>query len=183
MCIRDRVSTQSTGDFPDSRAKMEGLLAEAQSLTFVDFLLLFLIVVMLYLLLKSFFTPAPPPPPPYKPKEKPVPRNFTTQELRAFDGENGNQIYIGVKGKVYDVSSRPEFYGPGGAYDCFAGRDATRAFAKNSLDEEDLVNPTTDDLGAFEKESLTSWIESFEWKYDVVGYLTDGPNKYVPPAE
>lgn len=40
--------------------------------------------------------------------------------------------------QIFDVSSKANFYGKDGVYSIFAGRDATKAFAKNSLDEADL---------------------------------------------
>jgi hypothetical protein len=57
-----------------------------------------------------------------QPKAKPIPRkepkiikqrNFTPLELSAFDGNSGPDIYLAVAGKVFDVSSKPDFYGPG----------------------------------------------------------------------
>lgn len=43
-----------------------------------------------------------------------------------------------VAPQVFDVSKKKMFYGKNGVYSVFAGRDATKAFAKNSLDEKDL---------------------------------------------
>ena len=60
-----------------------------------------------------------------QPKPKPIPafhpkiielRDFTPKELSAFDGRNGSEIYLAISGKVFDVSSKPDFYGPG----CFS---------------------------------------------------------------
>jgi len=65
-----------------------------------------------------------------------------------------------------------DFYGEGKSYHCFVGRDATRALAKMSLKEEDLVDPRTDDLTDQQKETLTSWQTKFRSKYAKVGILT-----------
>ena len=41
-------------------------------------------------------------------------RQFTRDELTAFDGQTPDQpIYIAVLGNVYDVSAGRKFYGPG----------------------------------------------------------------------
>lgn len=46
---------------------------------------------------------------------------------------------------IFDVSSRPDFYGPEGPYHVFTGRDASRALATMGLKEE---NSNIDDLSA-----------------------------------
>lgn len=79
-------------------------------------------------------------------------RDFTLDELRRFDGtneipelENAKAIYLAVNGTVFDVTPAQGFYGKGlqqklvtneqtgGAYECFAGRDATRGLATMQL--------------------------------------------------
>lgn len=40
------------------------------------------------------------------------------------------EIYVGVLGKVYDVTDAAMFYGPGSAYHVFAGGDATIALSE-----------------------------------------------------
>eukprot|EP00041_Stephanoeca_diplocostata_P010704 m.170343 g.170343 ORF g.170343 m.170343 type:complete len:83 (-) comp18263_c0_seq13:597-845(-) len=61
------------------------------------------------------------------------PRDFTLEELTPFNGVDNKKIYIAVGGIVFDVSSRPDFYGPGSAYGVFAGGDASRGLATMSL--------------------------------------------------
>ena len=62
-------------------------------------------------------------------------------------------VYLAVRGKVFDVTSGRNFYGPGGPYQNFAGRDASRGLACGSFDEdmltEDLQGPLDklEDLG------------------------------------
>ena len=83
-------------------------------------------------------------------------------------------IYVAAKGKVYDMSfGGVTFYGPGGPYSKFAGRDASRALAKMSLDEADLDNPRIDDLTEKEIKILDDWVKKFEQAkgYPVVGKL------------
>ena len=82
-----------------------------------------------------------------------------------------------MRGRVFDVSSGRNFYGPGGPYENFAGRDASRGLACGSFDEEmltrDLEGPLDrlEDLGREEMEALRGWEERFEEKYLVVGRL------------
>ncbi|TVY56119.1 Damage response protein, partial [Lachnellula suecica] len=97
--------------------------------------------------------------------------------LAPNNGLNGTPIYFAVRGKVFDVSPGRNFYGPGGPYENFAGRDASRGLACGSFDEDmltkDLQGPldTLEGLGAEEMEALRGWEERFEEKYLVVGRL------------
>lgn len=102
------------------------------------------------------------------------PRDFTVEQLRDFDGVKNEKIYIAMRGEVYDVSDAKDYYGVGSSYHCFAGRDASRAMAKLSFDEEELSNQNLDDLGIFEKDVLQNWIDKFKYgkQYPVVGNLT-----------
>ncbi|KAK6814473.1 hypothetical protein RU639_009555 [Aspergillus parasiticus] len=104
-------------------------------------------------------------------------RMFTPTDLLDFNGTNGKGIYIAVRGRVFDVSMSKNFYGPGGPYENFAGRDATRGLALQSFDKEvltkDLKGPLDDvkDLTRDELGNLESWEERFLSKYPVVGQL------------
>ncbi|KAG7885646.1 hypothetical protein KL938_000678 [Ogataea parapolymorpha] len=62
-------------------------------------------------------------------------QEFTPRTLYKYNGFDLEQIYIAVKGNVYDVSKSRQFYGPSGPYSNFAGHDASRGLAKNSFDE------------------------------------------------
>ena len=64
-------------------------------------------------------------------------------------------VYLALRGVVFDVSAGAAFYGPGGAYHCFAGREAGRALARSSLDEGDVARGgELGDLGGDELETL-----------------------------
>jgi hypothetical protein len=41
--------------------------------------------------------------------------------------------------QVYDVSKGASYYGPGGGYAFFSGKDGSRAFVTGQFDEEGLV--------------------------------------------
>ena len=60
----------------------------------------------------------------------------------------------------------------GGAYHCFAGREAGRGLARSSLDEADVARGADlSDLSADELETLAQWEAKFRSKYPVVGRL------------
>lgn len=96
---------------------------------------------------------------------------YTLDDLAACKGEGGGKILMGVAGKVLDVTGARDFYGPGGAYSLFAGRDASRALAKMSFEEELLANPSTANLSQAERDTLLHWERKLCDKYPVVGRL------------
>lgn len=113
-------------------------------------------------------------------------KNYTPLDLLPFTGENDTRILIAVNGSVYDVSQGRSFYGPGiyiyiynelclcidlcilllslgGPYASFAGHDASRGLAKNSFDDDMMVDPKgpidkLEDLTSDEWESLREWV-------------------------
>ena len=94
-------------------------------------------------------------------------------------------VYLAVRGKVFDVTSGRNFYGPGGPYENFAGRDATRGLACGSFDEDmltkNLEGPLDDlgGLGSDEMQALQDWEDRFTEKYLVVGRLVSVGEKDV----
>lgn len=70
------------------------------------------------------------------------------------------------------------FYGPGGPYALFAGRDASRALAKMSFEKEDLTGDISG-LGPFEIDALQDWEYKFMSKYVKVGAI----KKTVPVTD
>jgi membrane-associated progesterone receptor component len=77
-------------------------------------------------------------------------------------------VYVSVRGVIYDVSSRADLYGVGGIYQVFAGREAARALAKESLDTKDCDDASTDGLFASQLDNLTRWELEYS-KYEKVG--------------
>ncbi|KAM4625017.1 neudesin [Polymixia lowei] len=126
----------------------------------------------------------------HKPETKPV-RLFTEEELKRYDGsEEGEPIYMAIKGVVFDVTKGKEFYGKGAPYNALVGKDSTRAVAKMSLDPSDLTSNTTG-LTKDELKSLDSVFEgTYKTKYPIVGYTAsrilkeDGsPDKDFKPED
>ncbi|NXC39595.1 NENF protein, partial [Penelope pileata] len=105
------------------------------------------------------------------PAEAPV-RLFTEPELARYGGQQeGQPIYIAVKGVVFDVTSG-KFYGKGAPYNALVGKDSTRGVAKMSLDPADL----THDITGLMEEELKSLDDIFnnvyKAKYPIVGYTS-----------
>jgi len=58
-------------------------------------------------------------------KEKLI--NFTTEQLKKYDGTNNDlPIYMAYNGDVYDVSAGRDYYKVGGTYHDLAGKDSSK---------------------------------------------------------
>jgi membrane-associated progesterone receptor component len=104
-------------------------------------------------------------------------RDFTAEELKPFTGAGGRAIYVAADGVVFNMSSHeggPGFYGPGGGYSGFAGRDATIGLATMETDPAKWLKATVGELSYAERDTLADWVQRFSAKYDIVGYLNDG---------
>lgn len=123
-------------------------------------------------------------------EETPEPlRNFTLKQLRCFDGstnENTGEekpVYLSLGGVVFDVSKGRDFYGPGGPYEIFAGRECGVALAKMSFDESLLDDVgACESLGVGDKNELDGWLEKFEHFrcYPIKGRLVPDDNLPSP---
>ncbi|KAL0721147.1 hypothetical protein Bca4012_035746 [Brassica carinata] len=104
---------------------------------------------------------------------------ITEEELKQYDGSDSEKpLLMAIKGNIYDVSQSRVFYGPGGPYALFAGKDASRALAKMSFEENDLTGDISG-LGPFELDALQDWEYKFMSKYVKVGTILnkDGQGK------
>ena len=100
-------------------------------------------------------------------------KEFTDEEVAMFDGKGpeGEPILTIIDGLVYDLQKGREFYGEGGPYHPFVGRDCSRLLAKNQVsDASDTGLPLTET----EKEQLEKWKEFFQNKYGSIGKLVSG---------
>jgi membrane-associated progesterone receptor component len=108
-------------------------------------------------------------------------RDFSQDELSLFKGTEApregrvhNEIFIALKGIVFDVSYGGfEMYRDGAGYSMLAGRDASRALGKMSLSAEDLSSSDISDLTPAQLGALDEWVNKFTYtrKYPVVGRL------------
>lgn len=94
---------------------------------------------------------------------------LSPEQLIAYNGTDPSKpIYVAVKGRIFNVTTGSSFYGPGGAYAMFAGKDASRALAKMTKNEEDIIS-SLDGLSEKEIGVLNDWEKKFEAKYPIVG--------------
>ncbi|KXH66230.1 cytochrome b5-like Heme/Steroid binding domain-containing protein [Colletotrichum salicis] len=65
------------------------------------------------------------------------PLYLTPEELLQYDGTDPSKpIYLAINHTIFDVSANPRIYGPGGSYNVFAGRDASRGFVTGCFVED-----------------------------------------------
>ncbi|KAH6970815.1 cytochrome b5-like heme/steroid binding domain-containing protein, partial [Ilyonectria sp. MPI-CAGE-AT-0026] len=136
-------------------------------------------LILLSAVLYTCYALLRPSPPPTLPRDAPatVFRTYTPHTLLPYSGKDDSPVYLAVRGRIFDVSRGRNFYGPGGPYSNFAGRDASRGLACGSFDEdmltEDLDGPLDklEGLDNDQMEALQGWEERFLEKYEVVGRL------------
>ena len=81
------------------------------------------------------------------------PNNSRSNSLtQKYDGTDANEpVYLAVKGVgkrslmiVFDVTPSRDMYVPGKGYSCFAGKDASKALGKSSLNPADCIADFSD---------------------------------------
>jgi len=107
----------------------------------------------------------------------PAVANLTTKkdpislaDLAKANGVDGAPIWVAIKDQVFDVSSKPDMYGPGGGYHVFAGRDGSKGLGIGSLKVEDAV-PDEGKLGPAEQKVLDDWLVFFQKRYNQIGVV------------
>jgi len=98
-------------------------------------------------------------------------RVFTKEELQQFNGMDKPQVFLALKGDVFDVTPGFAFYGPAGAYEVLGGRDASRALGKMDLDKSAVENPHLEDFDEKDHKTLNDWHTRMSSKYTLVGKL------------
>jgi len=101
---------------------------------------------------------------------------LTLEQIREYNGTDNQRILISICGRIFDMTSGYDFYGPGGAYNCFSGGDASFMLGKMSLDtnhknKKDFVN--TNEWDGDAQVTLSDWISRFRGKYPIVGRLNE----------
>ncbi|KAK2172090.1 hypothetical protein NP493_994g02028 [Ridgeia piscesae] len=123
----------------------------------------------------------------------PPSRQYTLEELKQNDGTGPDgTILVGLNGKVYDVTAGKNFYGSGGPYAVFAGRDATIGLATFNMAKMKKETSGESVLSEKHQRNVRHWEKLFGEKYKLVGTLkkppppppsTSEPKKAKPPAK
>ncbi|CAN3376879.1 hypothetical protein DIURU_001656 [Diutina rugosa] len=116
---------------------------------------------------------------------------ITREQLSHYTGSDGGNIYVAIRGLVYDVSENRDKYGPEKPYHVFVGKDSTRLLGLNKLRlgngaarydacgrSADPGYPEhstfyTDDFGEKEHNAVNKWEEYFRKRYPIVKVLVD----------
>lgn len=102
--------------------------------------------------------------------------SMTAEQLSKYNGAGDGSIYMAVQDPfsdevtIFDMTSGKDFYGPGGPYHVFAGKNASHGLAKSSTDSTQV----TGDLGQLsehEKDTHMQWYTKFSSKYPKIGKL------------
>jgi len=93
------------------------------------------------------------------------------QELDRFRGVDGGRIMLSFDGKVFDVSTARDLFGPCGQYAALAGTDVTRCLGEMCLDDECLGDLRWDPDNSEEQRQLGEWRRLLMARYPVTGNL------------
>ncbi|EDO49444.1 predicted protein, partial [Nematostella vectensis] len=105
-------------------------------------------------------------------------REFTVRELKGYDGVNKELIYVAVNGKVFDVTSAWNYFGPAGPDCLLAGKDASRALVTFSVDnfyqtEQRDSMDDLNDLNPLQRDCLFEYETQYMERYPCVGRLVE----------
>jgi len=143
-------------------------LAVMEVLTFVLLLTAGIITYIIIATLRSIFWPPKAVRLEYTPQQV---GSITLEELSKCNGLDPTRpILFSVRGKIYDATESRDFYGPGGAYHVFAGREIARALGKMAIVEAECRGDI-EDLTPRELSILNDWVDKFNQKYTVVGQV------------
>uniref|UniRef100_UPI0037E712B6 neuferricin n=1 Tax=Semicossyphus pulcher TaxID=241346 RepID=UPI0037E712B6 len=107
----------------------------------------------------------------YESAEGPPVRLLSKRELSLYDGEEGSKgLYLAVLGQVFDVQEGLRHYGPGGAYRCMAGKDASQAYVTGDFTENGLTDDVSR-LSPLEVMTLYEWLAFYQREYQTVGLV------------
>ncbi|WPK26658.1 hypothetical protein PUMCH_004017 [Australozyma saopauloensis] len=106
----------------------------------------------------------------------------TRSQLTRFNGVDRPQLYVAIRGYIYDVSSNVDNYGVGKGYHKLVGKDVSRLLGLNKLSvlpEEKDGKPDwetswdTSGLTEQQQETVDKWVLFFQARYKIVGVVVD----------
>ena len=98
---------------------------------------------------------------------------ITADELKVANGVDSDKIWLSMAGNIYDVTEGKTFYGPGGPYHVFSGRDAPVPYVTGVFTEEEAAKSWRV-LEPHQLKELKHWLSFYKDKpdkYPQVGYL------------
>lgn len=107
---------------------------------------------------------------------------YTRSQLSLYNGIDEPELYVAIKGYIYDVSNNVTNYGPGRPYHKLVGKDVSRLLGLNQLQLKPTGDPYAPEkdnawyTGDFtEKENLIvdKWELFFRKRYTIIGVVVD----------
>ncbi|XP_061596136.1 neuferricin [Cololabis saira] len=109
--------------------------------------------------------------PAQEPVQGPPGRLLSRRELSLYDGEKDSKgLYLALLGQVFNVHKGYKHYGPGGAYQSMAGKDASLAFITGDFTESGLTDDVSS-LSPLQMVALYDWLAFYQREYQAVGVL------------
>lgn len=101
---------------------------------------------------------------------------YSRGQLSRYNGVDSPELYVAIRGYIYDVTSNSKNYGPGKSYHKLVGKDCSRLLGLNRLNlDQNSTDDTwdTSDLGEKENKRVDKWQEFFSKRYFIVGAVVD----------
>lgn len=106
---------------------------------------------------------------------------MSAEKLAIYDGNGPHElILLSITGLIFNVSSAPNFYGKGGGYNFFSGKDATVSFVTGCFSDECFANQSTgwDAMDADSARQVNEWVGTYIEKYHLYARLKDVYEQY-----
>lgn len=100
---------------------------------------------------------------------------YTRSQLAKYNGVDDTNIYVAIRGYIYDVTANSSSYGPGKGYHRLTGKDVSRMLGLNQLKLADSEVSTwyTGDLNEKQNAIVDKWVLFFKKRYNIVGMVVD----------